>query len=341
MREPTVATGLVRGAMEVAAARGAKRRELMSRARIDPEELRDDDNRIPLGKFMRLVREAKELCRDPAFALHFGEAIDISEMSLVGRISSESGTIDDDIALLNRYSPLALEIGEGKDRFRIERVGGLIWFIDTRPNPNLFPEITEMMFARAVCGMRRSFGETPIVKTVQVTHAAPAYRSEYDRIFRVPVFFESARNALLLSEEMWSILRNKAAPRYVSRVIRAKAETLLEELDRSRTTRGRVETQLMAILDTGEVSMISVANALGLSRQTLFRRLREEGTTFEIVLDALRYKLALNFLDGERGSIKEAAYRVGFSSPAAFSRAFKRWTGSSPRAYLSRRAPSS
>jgi len=97
----------------------------------------------------------------------------------------------------------------------------------------------------------------------------------------------------------------------------------------------------MAILSTGKVSMIAVAGALGLSRQTLFRRLRAEGVTFETVLDELRLKLALHHLDDEKGSIKEAAYRVGFSSPAAFSRAFKRWTGSSPRAYLSRRATSS
>ena len=82
--------------------------------------------------------------------------------------------------------------------------------------------------------------------------------------------------------------------------------------------------------------METIAGELGLSRQTLFRRLKAEGTTFERVLDDLRHRLALHYLDGGKMSVNQTAYLVGFSDPAAFSRAFKRWTGSSPRAYLTR-----
>ena len=65
--------------------------------------------------------------------------------------------------------------------------------------------------------------------------------------------------------------------------------------------------------------------------QTLFRKLKAKGVTFEKVLDDLRHKLALDYLNGKKVSVHETAYLVGFSDPAAFSRAFKRWTGSSPR----------
>ncbi len=68
-----------------------------------------------------------------------------------------------------------------------------------------------------------------------------------------------------------------------------------------------------------------------MSRQTLFRRLKAEGTSFEKLLDALRHRLALGYLRGDKVSVNETAYLVGFSDPAAFSRAFRRWTGSSPR----------
>ena len=53
--------------------------------------------------------------------------------------------------------------------------------------------------------------------------------------------------------------------------------------------------------------------------------------TFEKVLDELRHQIALNYLSGKKVSVNETAYLVGFSEPAAFLRAFKRWTGSSPR----------
>ena len=79
-----------------------------------------------------------------------------------------------------------------------------------------------------------------------------------------------------------------------------------------------------------------IAGALGLSRQTLFRRLRAEGVTFEQVLDELRHKLALNHLGVSKTSVKQTARLLGYSDPSAFSRAFKRWTGSSPRVYASR-----
>ena len=76
--------------------------------------------------------------------------------------------------------------------------------------------------------------------------------------------------------------------------------------------------------------MDAIAGKMGLSRPTLLRRLKAEGVTFEQVLDELRHKLALHYLSGKKTSVNETAYLVGFSEPASFSRAFKRWTGTSP-----------
>ena len=79
--------------------------------------------------------------------------------------------------------------------------------------------------------------------------------------------------------------------------------------------------------------MATVATELRLTRPTLLRRLKAEGTTFATVLDELRRKIAMEYLSAGNHSVKETAYRVGFSDPAPFSRAFKRWTGKSPSAF--------
>lgn len=97
------------------------------------------------------------------------------------------------------------------------------------------------------------------------------------------------------------------------------------------SARGRVEVLLTPVLHTGEARMSAVAARMGLSRQTLFRRLRDEGVTFEAVVGQLRRRMALHYLEARKASVKETAYLVGFSEPAAFSRAFKRWTGMCPR----------
>jgi AraC-like DNA-binding protein len=104
---------------------------------------------------------------------------------------------------------------------------------------------------------------------------------------------------------------------------------MLSRLTHSKSFRGHVEQILIRILHTGEATIGQVANELGLSRQTLFRKLKAEGVTFQQVLEELRHKLALEYLSNQKTST-EVAYLLGFSDQAAFSRAFKRWTGSRP-----------
>ena len=110
------------------------------------------------------------------------------------------------------------------------------------------------------------------------------------------------------------------------------AKAFVAAMERPGEITRQVEARLEAHLETGEVGIDRIAADLGLSRQTLYRRLKDEGVTFEALLDKLRHRLALRYLREQRLSVKATSYRLGFSDPAAFSRAFKRWTGFSPRA---------
>ena len=94
--------------------------------------------------------------------------------------------------------------------------------------------------------------------------------------------------------------------------------------------RSDVEAQIERGLASGTARIGPVARELGYSRQTLYRRLKAEGVTFEELCDRARRRLAIRFVRDEGLPLKEAAYRLGFSDPSAFSRAFKRWTGSPP-----------
>jgi len=333
MRELTIVASAVRALLEFAVSKGASRATLAERSGVDSVELADRDNRVAFGKYVALMRAGQELCNDPALALHFGESVDVSEISIAYLIGGTLENIDDAVAQMNRYAKLGVEVecvGSG-DRLQLKRSAGQLWVVDARRNPNDFPELTESSFARMVCSTRRSTGDTRLLKAVHVTHAEPAYRDEYERIFRVPVVFGSDKNALRIDEALLSSLRPPATSRYVSDVLKDHADALLQRLESSTSTRDRVESLLINLLPAGEACMDTIAARLGLSRQTLFRRLKAEGVTFEQVLDSLRHKLALHYLSGKKTSVSQTAYLVGFSDPAAFSRAFKRWTGSSPR----------
>jgi AraC-like DNA-binding protein len=293
-----------------------------------------------LAAFIALMRAGKALCDDDALALHFGEMVDVVETSIVGLIGRSCATLAEAFEQMNRYGRLVIEVDLGtRDRYQLVRAADGLRIVDTRTNPNDFPELTESSFARMVCTSRR-FGKPEFVKAVHVTHPEPAYRAEYDRIFQVPVVFESDHNALV-TDPAWMTLPptrdpGERLPRYAFGILSAHAEALLEKLESSKSTRGRVESALIPILHTGNARMDTVAVALALSRQTLFRRLKTEGVTFERVLDELRHKMALHYLNGKKVSVNQTTYLLGFSDPAAFSRAFKRWTGSSPRLYAGR-----
>ncbi|HYD11856.1 MAG TPA: helix-turn-helix transcriptional regulator [Allosphingosinicella sp.] len=106
--------------------------------------------------------------------------------------------------------------------------------------------------------------------------------------------------------------------------------------ERPDSFRRRVEAELEPMLASGPIRIEPVARALGCSRQTLYRRLKAEGLTFEQVLDGLRRRQAEKWLRDPALPVKEIAWRLGYSDPAAFSRAFKRWTGKSPQAFRNR-----
>lgn len=329
MAEPSAAASVTRRVIELAVERGARRADLLARSGVDPAALGDDDNRIPFANHIALLRAAKEMCGDPAFALHYGEEVNLAEVSVVGLIGHACETMIEAFVQLSRYARLIMDVDLGPgDRFRLvhDRLGP--WIVDGRSNPDAFPELTEIAFAQMVSGTRR-FGDTPFVKAVHVTHPDPGYRGEYERILGAPVTFESDRNAMRI-DPAWLSRPIALQPRYAFGILTRHAEEKLAQMEDEATMRGRLERLILPVLHTGEVPMPRLAAGLGCSRDTLYRRLRAEGTTFERVLDGLRHRLALDYLEGGRVSVNETAYLTGFSDPAAFSRAFKRWTGRSP-----------
>jgi AraC-like DNA-binding protein len=332
MSHATVSAGLTLALIEFATSRGADRMRLMACADLDAAALADPDDRVPLARYIALMRAGKTLCSDPALALEFGAAGDYRRVSIVGLIAYASATMAEALAQINRYGRLAMEVDGVADgsRFEIVHEDGARWMIDRRANPDVFPELTEATWSRFICTTRRDFPQAVYALAAQVTHAAPPYRGVYERLWQVPIAFSAGRNAIQTTLD-WGEVRIQHDNRYAFGIFSERADALLRELESQKTLRGRVENLLLARLHTGDVSIETIAGKLETTRQTLHRNLRAEGVTFEHVLDDLRRRMALDYIAAGRASVNEIAYLVGFSDASAFSRAFKRWTGQSPR----------
>ncbi|MGH7439365.1 MAG: helix-turn-helix transcriptional regulator, partial [Polyangiaceae bacterium] len=88
-----------------------------------------------------------------------------------------------------------------------------------------------------------------------------------------------------------------------------------------------------AFARAGPPALSQLARAMGVSERTLQRRLGEEGTTVQHLTEDVRHELSLEYLRDRSLSVGEVADRLGYSSLAAFSRAFRRWRGVSPAAH--------
>jgi AraC-like DNA-binding protein len=327
----TVSAGLALSLLNFAASQGADRARLLHDAAIDPGRLDDLDARIAFAQYVGLMRAAKTRCNNPALALQFGAADDMAHHSVVGLLGQASATMMEALQQLNRYGQLVIEVDLCQPgRFRLDRRDDGVWLVDVRERPNLFPELTESTFARMTAGSRRGFGRQSALQ-VRVTHPRPAYADQCEAVFGAPVTYAAARNEIQI-DPGWPDLTVAQQPRFVFGILARHADALLADLMSSHSLRGRIEAALIPVLHKGPPTIDMVARDMGMSRATLYRRLRGEGATYAGLLDALRQRLALDYLNAGKTSVNEVAYLTGFSDPAAFSRACKRWTGHSPRA---------
>jgi AraC-like DNA-binding protein len=93
----------------------------------------------------------------------------------------------------------------------------------------------------------------------------------------------------------------------------------------------RTKSAISDWLPSGDFSSEAVARALHMSPRSLQRKLAAQGTTFRKLLQAVREELAQSYLADGSLTLLEISYLLGFSEQSAFSRAFKRWTGSTPQ----------
>ena len=178
-----------------------------------------------------------------------------------------------------------------------------------------------------------------MVRALQVRHGEPTdalHRAAYRDVFRVPIQFGASRNALCLDPAFLEHpLEPLAAP--VQVVLTAHAEAQLRALSAGATWTGRVEAIITRYLTDARsvgVEMENVCRELAVSRHTLHRRLREESTTFNRIVDTVRHRAADTMLAVQSLPVAVVASRLGFSESAAFSRAYKRWTGKRPSVRL-------
>lgn len=332
-----MAAGFVSSLADFACEKGAKRAVLLEQSGLTEDNICDQDNRIPRTAYHALIAAAITQTGDTALLLRHTLETQLESMSVVGQIVHTSASLRHSLEQLNRYLHLMgdVELPQGVERFELLRTDDGLWIVDHLILP---PELyfwSEVSFARFISEFRRSFPSATFEIAMEVTYPPPPHVDQYPELFRVPVRFNAKRNALQI-DLVWDTPDSEFEPgnAYAFGVFTRHADEMLAKLQADRSTRAQIEALILPKMHEGPISMDQVAAEIAISRQTLYRRLKDEGVTFAELHDELRHRMALEYLEGQKVTVNEAAYLLGFSEASSFVRAFKRWTGLSPTAYL-------
>jgi AraC-like DNA-binding protein len=297
------------------------------------EGLRDPDVRLPFEVAINLSAASAQAVRDPAFGLHLAELYRPGDFGVLDYLGHNSRTLRDAVVRLCRYNRLLQDAAEMvldlEDSHAViwQRLLGCIW---------LPPAAIENALANWIVIGRHLTGKDLAPLRVEFRHPAPPYRAEHERIFKTEVRFDAPRDALLLRLQDLDLPLANADPALCS-ILDRHAATLLEELPAATTFAARVRELVAATLRDEAPTADRVAASLRMSARTLKRRLKQEGTTYEEVVDQLRRTLTEHYLDHPEMSLDQVSLLLGYSDASAFRRAFRRWHGISPASYRRKR----
>jgi AraC-like DNA-binding protein len=298
-----------------------------------PNELAlGDSKRVPISRLNALWQAIVLRSGDPNFGLHLGEAAD-GRMSggILSSVMLNCATLESAFEKLARYHDLATDFVRLRLDHRPE-MAHLVWETVDATIP-LDRHYIETVFCGLAFPLRRlTQGQVQPVE-IRFTHACPADISEHRRIFGCPLCFDCPQNELLLRPADLATPIFQANPHLLKRLEQFTQETLAQ-LYPPDTWAEKVVDLIRAGLAQGEKPALDgVAAQLAFGPRQLQNKLKQEGSSYQVLLDQVRKELALQYLNAPRMTVCEIAFLLGFSEQSAFNHAFKRWTGRQPGEY--------
>jgi AraC-like DNA-binding protein len=321
---------LVRTVVEALERAGASREDLLAQATIEPERLDRVDERFEMAEFAVLQERAIALTSDPALGLHMGEQTSESALDSIAYLVGHAPTLRDAVSIGAQFGTLALDGSLLMMRESADVVTIHYSFPRTTP-------VSDRMHAEFVMtGLlrlgRQLAGPRVVPRTVSFEHDRPAYHKEYTRLFGGSERFGQPSTFIGFDRAIADRSQLHKSPELYS-VVRAEAERSLERIARGVGPAERLHQYLLARPASRIPDIVTAARDLGISERSLRRQLASENTSYREIVRAVLETSARRMLREPARSIKETAVALGFVDARSFHRAFKAWTGMTPKQY--------
>jgi AraC-like DNA-binding protein len=327
----TVPAGGVRVLVGALECLGHDTEGLLAAAGLRPADLIDPDGRVPCTAYGALLACAQQRRFTPNLALRLAQQIPIGAFPLLDYLVLTSDSVGAGVRQLARYlrlvgNPVSLDLRESAEPIEV-RTGG----DDAR-------FASEYTIALAILHLRAETDGRFAPDVVWFSHE-PDDASDFGRLLGCAVRGGAPWSGMSVSRDAWRLPLRRRDP-VLRGVLERQAEEIAARLPAQDGFVSEVRRALASRVARGDTRIEAVARLLATSARTLQRRLAERGTSHQQLLDEARREAAGQHLVELRLSISEVAYLLGYSEPAPFHRAFKRWYGVTPHAFRRARGAS-
>jgi AraC-like DNA-binding protein len=326
---PTATGGIARLAYASARRAGLEVGLLLKKVGLTDQQIKDRGARLTVQHQIQFLNLAANALGDEFLGFHLAQLPDLRELGLLFYVAASSETLGDALQRAARYSSivnegLSLRCLGGEDIRIVFEYVGVARHSDRHQIEFLMTALIRL--CRQLTGLRLSPSRT------RITHRRSNQSgSELAAYFGTNIIFGARADELTFVGSIKDISVASADP-YLNELLVANCE---QALSRRPTNRGAfrvaVENAIVPLLPHGKARASEIATRLGLSQRTSARRLALEGVTFSEVLESLRGDLARQYLSYPDLSISRIAWLLGYQEVSAFTHAFKRWTGKTPR----------
>jgi len=302
---------------------------LFRAAGIDPKLIVDPHAHIARPRSDALMRSLAERIADPAFGLQAARCWHPSNLGTLGYAWLSSSSLHTALNRLVRYWRIVAPDVE----VALHATSDGAEFVHTPHDTDAVHDGIrgDIVMAIVFDMCRTNAGPNFTPRRVTFRHAAPADVTPYEVFFGCPVMFGQDANRMVVSRAD----ADRPLPTGNAELAAAHDRILIEQLARldKRNVVARFRASLLGRMTSGEFSEEEIASDLHMSRRSLQRRLAEADASYQSLLDDTRRDMALRYISDPAKSATDITFLLGYSQQSAFTRAFRRWTGTSPSEY--------
>lgn len=315
--------------VKAASAAGMSPEHALRGSSIRQDQLHDATARVSARQRLAVYRNIFESCNDDTVFLRAGDAATVCSFGIWGYALMSSNTYLDAIHIAFKYLKLTGPLLEKS--FDVDADIAMFEARDRLILGPLLQPIIDFWFAFTVRISKEVTQNAFAPELIEVTNPAPAHESAYEKLLGCPVNFGSDRNRLCFNLDTLGI----SLPRADTLSFQICDELCASMLKEMKMATGPARRVRDVILQTPSdfPSLSEVANKLYTTPRTLRRKLADQGTSYQQILNDVRKSLAIGFLRETRLSMDEIAERVGFSDSRNFRQAFKKWTDTTPSSH--------